>query len=176
MYPDLLLGIDALIVAVIAAVIDVRQHRIPNWLTYSGIAMGIMLRWAFFGWPGLGSAVAGCVLAGGVVFLFYLVRAMGAGDVKLLAALGSLVGSGHVLVVLVATAICGGVLAILYAAYRGRMGATVRNVGSVLKFHTWGGLHAHPELNLDNPSALRMPYGLAIASGTLYAFLANWWR
>jgi len=176
MNPDLLLGVDALLMALIAAVIDVRQHRIPNWLTYSGIGMGIVLRWAFFGWPGLSSAATGCLLAGGVVFLFYLVRAMGAGDVKLLAAIGSLVGPSHAVSILVATAIGGGVLAICYVAYRGRMWATVKNIGSVLKFHSGSGLQVHPELNLDNPSALRMPYGLAIASGTMYAFLANWWR
>jgi len=176
MNPNLLLGVDALALAVVAAVIDVRQHRIPNWLTYPAIAMGVLLRWFFFGWRGLGSALAGCALAGGVVFLFYLVRAMGAGDVKLLAAIGSLVGPSNAVVVLAATAISGGVLALLYVVFRRRVGATLRNVGSVLTFHSWNGLKAHPELNLDNPSALRMPYGLAIATGTLYTFLTIWRR
>lgn len=176
MNTELILGVDALAVAVAAAVIDVREHRIPNWLTYPGIAMGILLRWSFLGWRGLGSALAGCVLAGGVVFLFYLVRAMGAGDVKLLAAIGSLVGPYDAGVVLAATAISGGVLALIYMFGRRRFGTTLKNVGSVLMFHSWNGLKAHPELNLDNPSALRMPYGLAIATGTLYAFLTIWWR
>ena len=176
MNPHLLLGLDALLVAIIAAVIDVRQHRIPNWLTYPAVVMGILLRWAFLGWRGLGTALAGCALAGGIVFLFYLMRAMGAGDVKLLAAIGSLVGPSDVLVVLAATAISGGVLALLYVMVRRRVGSTLRNVGSVLTFHAGNGLRAHPELNLDNPSALRMPYGLAIATGTLYAFLTIWWR
>lgn len=176
MNPKLLLGVDALAVALVAAVVDVRRHRIPNWLTYPGIAMGILLRWFFFGWRGLGSALAGCLLAGGIVFLFYMVRAMGAGDVKLLAAIGSLVGPSDATVVLAATAISGGVLALVYVIFRRRVGATLRNVGSVLTFHSWNGLRAHPELNLDNPSALRMPYGLAIATGTLYAFLTIWWR
>jgi len=45
-----------------------------------------------------------------------------------------------------------------------------------MKFHAWGGLHAHPQFNLDNPAALRMPYGLAIAVGTLYTFLTATWR
>jgi len=176
MNPNLVLGVDALMVATVGAVIDVRQHRIPNWLTYPAIGMGIVLRWFFFGWRGLGSAVAGCLLAGGIVFLFYLVRAMGAGDVKLLAAIGSLVGPSDAVVVLAATAISGGVLALLYVMFRRRVGSTLRNVGSVLTFHTWNGLKAHPELNLDNPSALRMPYGLAIATGTLYTFLTIWRR
>ena len=59
---------------------------------------------------------------------------------------------------------------------RRRLVATLKNMGSVLIFHSWSGLKTHPELNLDNPSALRMPYGLAIATGTLYAFLTIWWR
>ena len=176
MNPTSLLGFDALALAVTAAVFDVRQHRIPNWLTYPAIAMGMLLRWLFFGWQGLGSALAGCVVAGGIVFVFYLVRAMGAGDVKLLAAIGSLVGVYDAIVVLIATAIAAGCWLSSMCFAVDRFGTTLRNVGSVLMFHVWSGLRAHPELNLDNPSALRMPYGLAIATGTLYAFLAIWWR
>ena len=173
---DLFLLSFALVLAVIAAIVDVQQHRIPNWLTYPGIVLGLALRAVFFGWKGLASAVEGCFLAGGIMLVFYLVRAMGAGDVKLMAALGSIVGPQHAVVVLLATAICGGLLGIAYAIYRGRIGSTLKNVGSVLRFHAWAGLQAHPDLNLDNPAALRMPYGLAIALGMLYAFLAIWWR
>lgn len=178
---DSTLLLIALALAIAAAVFDVREHRIPNWLTYPGIVLGLvlrglLLRGGLFGLKGLGSAVAGLLLAGGVMFLFYAVRAMGAGDVKLMAAVGSLVGPEHAVVVLLATAICGGVMGIVYAVYRGRMGATIRNLGSVLWFHARSGLQAHPELNLDNPAALRMPYGLAIATGTLYALLLTWWR
>lgn len=173
---DNFLLFDALALAVAAAILDVQHHRIPNWLTYPGIALGILLRSVFFGLKGLGSGVAGSLIAGGIVFLFYVVRAMGAGDVKLLAAIGSLVGPSHAVIVLLATAICGGVLAIIYAICSGRIGATLKNVGVVLKFHSSSGMQAHPEINLDNPSALRMPYGLAIAAGTLYSFVGTWWR
>lgn len=172
MSTELFLLFDALAVAVAAAVIDVQQRRIPNWLTYSAMVMGLLLRAYYFGWRGLLTAVGGCLLAGGIVFVFYAVRAMGAGDLKLLAAIGSMVGPHFAIITLLATAIAGGVLALIYVAYRGRMRATFVNVGSVMKFHAWGGLQAHPELNLDNPVALRMPYGLAIAAGTLYTFLA----
>jgi prepilin peptidase CpaA len=173
---ELTLHLIALALAISGAVLDVQERRIPNWLTYPGIGLGVALRGLLWGWKGLGSAVAGCLLVGGIMFLFYAVRAMGAGDVKLMAAIGSLVGPGHAVVVLLATAICGGVLAIAYALYSRRMVATLRNVGSVLRFHAGAGLQAHPELNLDNPATLRMPYGLAIAAGTLYAFLAMCWR
>jgi prepilin peptidase CpaA len=101
---------------------------------------------------------------------------MGAGDVKLLAAIGSLLGPHDAMVALVATAMAGGLLALVYIFVRHSFGSTFRNVGSVLQFHSRSGVKAHPQFNLDNPSALRMPYGLAIATGTLYAFLVTWWR
>jgi prepilin peptidase CpaA len=166
----------ALMLAIAAAVWDVRQHRIPNWLTLPGIVAGIVLRSALLGWKGFSSAVAGCVLAGGVLLLFYMIRAMGAGDVKLMAAIGSLVGPGQAMNIVLATAICGGVIGIVYALYCGRMWSTVKNVASILKFHALAGVQTHPEFNLDNPEVLRVPYGLAIALGTSYVFLTMWWR
>jgi len=166
----------ALLLALTGAVIDLRQRRIPNWLTYPGVVLGLVLRGVLFGWKGLLAALAGCLLAGGIMFIFYAVRAMGAGDVKIMAAIGALVGPHEVVGVLLATAISGGILAIVYALYRRRMISTLRNVGSVLRFHAWAGVQTHPEVNLDNPEALRMPYGLAIALGTLYAFVAVLWR
>src|SRR5215471_9472491 len=100
----------ALALAFTAAFFDVKQRRIPNWLTYPGMVSGLVLRGFLFGWKGLIGAVEGFLLLGGIMFLFYAVRAMGAGDVKLMAAVGSLVGPTHGFVVLLATAICGGVL------------------------------------------------------------------
>jgi len=178
MNTELVLGADALAIAVVGATVDVRQQRIPNWLTYPGLLLGIILRFAFLGWHGLTTALGGALLAGGIVLLFYLVRAMGAGDVKLLAAVGSFVGPRQAFVILLATAIAGGILALVYALLRRRLWLTLKNLGSVVAFHSWGGIKAHPNLNLDNPSALRMPYGLAIATGTLYALVMKmpWWR
>ena len=173
---DSYLLLVALLLAVTAAILDLQRHRIPNWLTYPGIVLGFVLRGTLLGWKGLGTALAGCLLAGGIMFLFFMVRAMGAGDVKIMAAIGSLVGPRHAGIVLLATGVCGGLLAIAYALYRRRMMATIKNVGSVIRFHAWAGVQPHPELNLDNPSALRMPYGLAIALGALYSFAAVLWR
>ena len=171
-----ILALIALLVAIAAAVVDVRQHRIPNRLTYPAMVLGIASRGLLLGKSGLISSIEGLFLAGGIMFLFYIVRAMGAGDVKLMAAVGSFIGPHQAITTLLATGIGGGVLGIAYTLYRGRLTATVKNVGSVLKFHAWAGLQPHPEFNLDNPATLRLPYGLAIAVGTLFTFATFWWR
>lgn len=140
------------------------------------MVVGVASRGILLGKAGLISAVEGLFLAGGIMFLFYVVRAMGAGDVKLMAAVGSFIGPHQVIIALLATGIGGGVLGIVYTIYRGRFTATLKNVGSVLKFHAWAGLQPHPEFNLDNPATLRLPYGVAIAAGTLFTFVTLWWR
>ena len=97
---DSILLLLAVLLAIAAAIIDVQQHRIPNRLTYPGIICGFVLRTCFFGvkgWNGgLATAATGCLLGGGIMFFFYVVRAMGAGDVKLMAALGSFVGRSDI--------------------------------------------------------------------------------
>lgn len=173
---DSILLFGALAVAITAAVIDVQQHRIPNRLTYPAMVAGMLLHFCLGGWKGAVTAFEGLLLAGGIVFVFYSVNAMGAGDLKLFAALGSIVGPMNSLRIVLTTAVAGGILAIFYALYRGRLRSTLVNVGSVMKFHAWAGMQSHPELNLDNPKALRMPYGVAIAAGTLYTFVVACWR
>ena|SRR5437764_7080997 len=155
-------------VAVIAAFSDVRQRRIPNRLTYSAMLLGLVMQGIVNGWHGLLSAAAGGLIFGGIFLLFYLVRAMGAGDVKLAAALGCIVGLADSVQVMIATAICGGIFAIVQTALSGRIGSIARNTLSVVGFHARFGLRTHPQVNLDNPKAARMPYGVAFAAGTLY--------
>lgn len=174
--PDSLLLFDASAIAIAAAIFDVKFRRIPNWLTYSGIVLGIALRSYFYGWRGLLSSLAGLAVTGGVFFVLYLLHAMGAGDIKLLAATGAFAGPKLGAVILLATAIAGAILGLIYAVYRGRLGKTIKNVGSLTSHHIRTGLQEHPELNLGKDVGLRMPYGLAIASGALYAFSTVLWR
>jgi len=158
----------ALAVAACAAIMDVKERRIPNRLTYPAMVAGLLLQGALHGWRGLLFGVGGGLLFGGAFLLFYLVRAMGAGDVKLAAALGCIVGPSATLQVIFTTAIAGGALAIFFMIQSGRILETLRNTLWVAVFHAQHGLQTHPTVNLDNPAAMRMPYGLAFAVGTLY--------
>jgi len=167
----------AVAIAVAAAVIDTRSRRIPNRLTYTAMVGGLVLQSAFFGWRGLISSLAGGLVFGGIFLLFYMVRAMGAGDVKLAAALGCVIGLSETPRVLMATAICGGIFALLRMIFSGKILATIRSTFSVVWFHANRGVNTHPTVNLDNPKADRMPYGVAFAAGTIYwAASSIFWR
>jgi prepilin peptidase CpaA len=164
-------------VAVTAAMTDVRDRRIPNRLTYPAMIAGLVVQAAGHGWRGLLLSLVGGLIFGGLFLIFHLVRAMGAGDVKLAAALGCIIGPAASWQVMFATAVAGGALAILVMVFTGRVLKTLRNTLAVVGFHAVHGLRTHPEVNLDNPSAVRLPYGLAFAAGTLYwAFLLPMWR
>ena len=118
-------------------------------------------------------AAAAGLIAGAIFLLFFLAGGMGGGDVKLMAAVACLAGTRSVAELLAATAIMGGVFALLLAAYRGRLRETFRNLRSLLTHHRQEGLKPHPELNVTNTYSLRLPYALAIAAGCSITLLSR---
>lgn len=168
MHIDLMLDMIAAGVSIVAAVTDVSTRRIPNWLTYSTMLGAIAGRTIFQGWVGLRGAVFGGLLAGGLFLVFFLLHTMGAGDVKLVTAIGCVVGPGRGLQMVLAGAIAGGVLALVYVILRGRLRTTLANIGDLVRFHHAFGLAEHPTLNLSSAQAVRMPYALPIAVGVIF--------
>lgn len=161
--------LGAALCAIIGAVCDLRSsRRIPNWLTYTGLTIALIIRTVWGGWPGLKQGLWGALFGGGVFFLFFLVRGMGAGDVKLMAAVSAWVGFHGAVTVMIATAFAGGALAVIYMVFYKQVASTMRNVWELLRFHLTSGIRPHPELSLQSPNTIRLPYGLAIAIGTLY--------
>jgi len=157
--------------ALVASVFDVRSRKIPNFITFPAFAFGLILHLALGGWRQLLSALAAGIICGLVFFLFYVAGGMGAGDVKLIMAVGCIAGLSHIAYILVLTALSGGVMAVILALVRGRFQETILNVGEIASHHRQAGLQPHPDLNLENAKTLRLPYALAIASGaviTLY--------
>ena len=82
----------ALVVASAGAVYDVFTHRIPNGLTYGGLIIGITFWVLMSGWQGFLTSILGALIAGGIFLVLYAIRTMGAGDVKLMAAVGAIAG------------------------------------------------------------------------------------
>jgi prepilin peptidase CpaA len=166
----------AVAVALCAGFTDVKDRLIPNRLTYSAAVAGFALQGMLHGWNGLLLSAGGILLFGGVFLLFYVVRAMGAGDVKLAAALGSIAGFSATRPLMFATAVAGAALAMSFMVWSGRLAESWRNTLAIFGFHLRHGLQAHPQFNLDTPG-VRMPYGLAFAAGTLYwAASMGFWR
>jgi prepilin peptidase CpaA len=156
--------------ASIGAWYDVKTRRVPNRLTGPAFLLGLALHAGVAGWRGLGSALAAGLIAGAVFLVFYLAGGMGAGDVKLIAAVAAITGLPRVTPLLLLTALAGGVLAVGLALMHGRMKATMLNVGALLVHHTRRGLRPHPDLNLLNSATLRLPYAVAIATGSALTF------
>jgi len=157
----------ALLCAVIGSIHDLRDRRIPNWVTGPAILAGLLLHSLTGHWSGLGySALAGLV-AGTVALVFWLAGGMGGGDVKLMIAVGCIAGWSSLHLLLFSIAIAGGVGAVVFSVYHKRLQQTLSNVIALLVHHGRQGLKPHPELNLDNPGTLRLPFALPIAAGCL---------
>jgi prepilin peptidase CpaA len=147
----------ALLVASLAAVIDVGSRRIPNWLTFGALVSGVLINAWLHGIDGALSALAGAVLGGAMLLPFYAIRAMGAGDVKLLAALGALLGAQAIVSVAIYGALVGGAMSLVILAIRGYLPVTLRDL-------------AAGRLALS-PSGAKAPYGVAIAAGVYLSML-----
>jgi prepilin peptidase CpaA len=153
--------------ALVGSVFDVKSRRIPNFVTFPAIVFGLSLHLVLGGWRQLLTSLAAGLICGIVFLVFYLAGGMGAGDVKLITAVGCVAGLSHIAYLLVLTALIGGVMAICMALARGRLQQTLMNVFEIASHHRREGLQPHPDLNLSNVQTLRLPYALAIAGGSV---------
>jgi prepilin peptidase CpaA len=166
----------SLLCACVACVPDVRQRRIPNRITGPAVATGLVVHLVVGGWRGLGDSSLAGLIAGGMFLIFFLAGGMGAGDVKLMAAVGCIAGRSPLGQIAVSTAIAGGLFALAVSVYHGRLRQTVRAAGAVLVHHGRWGLMPHPEHNLANPRALRLPFALPIAAGCMVTVCMLAWE
>ena len=147
-----------------ATVIDLRTRRIPNALTASMTGIGIAL--AATGVSGVPVAGAFLGFAIGLALMLpgYAFGATGAGDVKLMAAVGAIVGPGLVVVAFLCTVLAGGVLAVVVAIRRRRLSATIAATGKLI------GAGGRQQIQTATASS-RFAYGPAIAAGSVIATL-----
>jgi prepilin peptidase CpaA len=165
-----------LAVVLYAGYTDWRTRRIPNWLTVSGFLLGIVLNSIFSGWHGALESLEGAGLALGLLLPLVLLRGFGAGDWKLLGAVGSLMGWRAMLVVLIVSCLITGAAALAQIVVTGRFRATLKNIVTLLKGFAIFGFRPNPEISLDNPTLAKLPFGACVAVGTALCFLAAHWR
>jgi prepilin peptidase CpaA len=166
------LRIAALVVLlVMAAVIDVRTYRIPNWLTLGGAVLGL----AFSTFDALRPlnalmwALAGMAVGLLIPLPLYALRAMGAGDVKLMAMVGAFVGLPQIVPAMVSIFIVGGVLAVGFALYRRTLRRMTLNVAEMVRSIAFAAAAGYrPDAAAAAPLSVgKLPYGVSIAAGTI---------
>ncbi|MPW17849.1 pilus assembly protein CpaA [Paraburkholderia sp. CNPSo 3157] len=159
-------GICLLGLLAVAARSDLHSRRIPNPLVVTGLALALAVQWwqhgaaqGYASW-GLG------LLTGGVLFLpLYLLRGMGAGDVKLMAMVGAFVGPELAFEIVLVTCTIGGVWALAVVVFKRALKSTGTNMLAILLSR--GGSLMDRERSVALPSVGSLPYGVAIALGTL---------
>jgi prepilin peptidase CpaA len=157
----------ALVVSLIACAWDLRTRRIPNALTM-GAAVTALMYHLFAGGVGpVGMSVLGLAVGLVIFFPFFVLGGMGAGDVKLLAALGAWLGPVGVFWVAIYAAFAGGVLAIVLALTHRYLNEALVNLYFLFGHWRAAGLRPMPALTLASARGPRLAYALPIAIGTM---------
>lgn len=165
---------------VVASIIDYRAHKVPNWLNALLAAGGIAAQGWFFGWSGVGNAVLGILVGLGVLIVPWLMGGMGAGDVKLMAAIGAWFGPWMTLVAFCTGAIIGGVIAGVLIVVGRRVADAWMNLGLIMikmrKLDTALGEFA--SVRSLGSSTILLPYGIPLSIGSVTVLVGQclgWW-
>lgn len=152
---------------VAATVVDIRQRRVPNVLTMGLASVGLVLAMAGVSGVTVGGALGGLALGLALLLPAHVFGATGAGDVKLLAAFGALLGPGGVFEAFLRAAILGGVMALAVALWRGRLRETLYGTAMLVTTRNRAvtAIIEHPAANN------RFPYAPAIACGAVLVVL-----
>lgn len=157
---------------------DIRHFRIPNILILSGAVIGVLLNVSLpQDMGGLGAPSSFVGLGVGLVILlpFYMLRTMGAGDIKLMAMIGAFVGPSNILIITIYVLLAGGILSLSVSLLRGKFSTLINNLKFILFLRLAGTSTVSPiTTETLHQSAGKVPYGAAIAAGTLFYLLTDY--
>lgn len=155
--------IAVLVLVTVAAFLDIRSHRIPNWLTYPSWAVGVLIAGVTLGSTGVTNSIAGFLVAFAPMFLMFLGGSIGGGDVKLMGGVGALLGFPAGLNALISSILIGGFFAAIILLWQGRLFPILKHAAS----NVWSKFYiAHVPIEPPPAQKDSFPFGVAIALGT----------
>lgn len=154
-----------ILLAIVISYYDVRYRRIPNVIVLATLISGLIINIIFGGATGALASLGGCVFGFALMLGFHIFGAMGAGDVKLFAAVGSVIGAQLVLPTFVIVVLTGGALALISTLRAGTLVPTFQRVGMIFVGLLPG--WPMPRFSVPLDRRLTIPYGVAITLGSL---------
>jgi prepilin peptidase CpaA len=164
-------NICTFLLLVLCAYWDVKCRRIPNWATLPGIALGLGLNGLFLGWHGLKTSGLGLLVGFGALLVLFVLGWMGGGDVKLMAAVGALKGYPFVVSALFYSLLVGVVIGVAMLIWNRKTLRTLKNMFYVIGSRVSKSI---PKQDIDREQTQKLPFGLAIVLGTIWALIAGY--
>lgn len=153
-----------------ATVFDIKYRKIPNFISMSGWIIGPLLFALSDSLPGILSSVYGFLTIFGITIPFYMIRMMGAGDIKLMASIGAIVGIEYALPVLTGIVLSGGVMGLIVMVYQRVLVDAFRRYGGMVGISMTMKKPVYLEPN-EKEKNLVMPYALPITIGTFLSLI-----
>lgn len=154
-------------VVAIAVATDLKTRRIPNVLTFGAALAAFAAHGYLAGWSGLGSSLAGWAIGAAFFFPFFALCGMGAGDVKLLAAVGAWLGPAATVWVALFSGVAGGAMALVVATMSGYLTKAFANLWGLLGYWRIAGIRPAPELMLSTGQGPRLAYAVPVFTGLM---------
>ena len=152
-------------VAVVACATDLAWRRVPNVLTFPALAAGVIAHAVLPEGTGLLAAMGGAAVGLAVFFPIFALGGLGAGDVKLMAALGAWLGVSAIVWTALYGAAAGGVLGVIVAAWQGYLWRALKNIRLLLTTWAVQGVRPLPALTLEHGAGPRLPYAVPVLAG-----------
>lgn len=161
----------ALLLLGVCAYWDLRYRKIPNWATLPGIALGLGMNGLLHGWGGMKASGIGFLIGFGALLVLFVLSWMGGGDVKLMAAVGALKGYPFVVSALFYSLIVGVLLGVIMLIWNRKTLRTFKNLFLVVASRVSPLIPKH---DIKREEAQKIPFGLAIVLGTLWAMIVGY--
>jgi prepilin peptidase CpaA len=150
---------------------DVRSRRIPNGLSVAGMMAGVLVNTTYHGIPGLLTSLGGLVAMIAALLLPFALGGIGGGDVKMMGAVGAMLGTRLALAGLLVGLVLGGLIMVAHLARVGRLGEKLAATGRMAWLAVFTRSAAPLRLSSAEPGAIALPYSVPLGLGTLAVLL-----